>query len=46
MITSVFGKQFQFLLSRYLILAEFVFPPCRDKRCELYWTGCWHACLL
>lgn len=45
-ITSIFGKQFQFLLSRYLILAELIFPLCRDKRCELYWAGCWCVCVL
>lgn len=38
-ITSIFAKQFQFLLSRYLILAELIFPLCRDKRCELYTFG-------
>lgn len=43
-IASIFGKQFQFL-SKYLILAELIFPLCRDKRCELYWTCCWHACI-
>lgn len=45
-ITSIFGKQFQFLLSRYLILAELIFPLCRDKQCELYWSGCWYVCIL
>lgn len=45
-ITSIFGKQFQFVLSRYLILAELIFLLCRDKRCELYWAGCWHVRIL